>query len=245
MARGENTSDCTARRPGHDAWAGLTAGYRFFVVETPADAREALDVRQAVYTRKVGAPIQVPDDIDARAWLLAAEHVDSGQIVGTMRVAPRDRGPFECEEFFDLPLRLRRGLPVEIARFAIVPQHRKGPESTPAVSLGLFRLSTDLCRRIRAHWVVIASRAKQVEIYRWLGFEQTGIISNYGSLAGAPHELLWHDFSRLGNFDWHSMYEFFGGHTRPEIVLPDVLPEPGAWLRRLRRGRAAGAGAGG
>jgi len=241
MARGEQSGG-TAIRPGADPWASLTAGYRFFLVDDPTSAREALDVRLDVYTQKVGRAIEVPDVLDERAWLLAAEHLESGRIVGTMRVAPRDHGPFECERFFDVPVRLRHELSVEITRFAVLPSHRKKPDSLPAVSLGLFRLSTDLCRRLRTSWVVIASRTEQIETYRWLGFEQTGVVSSYGSLGGAPHELLWHDFPRLGGFEWHAMYEFFGARARAEIQLPDVLPEPGAWLRPLRRSRVAVAG---
>ncbi len=241
MASGE-TNGRGAARPGRDPYAGLTAGLRFFVIDDNAAARAALDVRLGVYTRKVGEPIEVPDEFDTRSWLLAAEHLASRKIVGTMRITPRDRGPFECEQFFDLPLRLRQGVAVEITRFAILPAYRRRPDSLPAVSLGLFRLSTDLCRRIDADWVVIASREEQIETYRWLGFEQTGLITDYGSLAGAPHELLWHDFKKLGSFEWHGLHEFFGGHGRPEIVLPETLPEPGLWLRRLRHGRTAAAG---
>ncbi len=241
MPKDEPDGEARQQRGG-DPWAELTADYQFFIVEEPRDAREALDLRLAAYTQKLSRQIEVPDELDERAWLLAAKHTPSGEIVGAMRLAPRDRGPLECEQFFDLPLRLQRGLAVEITRFSVHPLHRKRPDSLPPVSLGLFRLSADLCRRIDASWVVIASRPEQVETYRWLGFEQTGIKSEYEKLGGAPHELLWHDFQKLGSFDWHGMFEFFGPHDRPEIELVDPLPAPGAWLRRLRRGRAATAG---
>ncbi len=230
--------------PESDPWGDLTAGYRFFLVEEAGDAREALDLRRGIYDDKVGQPVDVPDEIDSRTWLLAALHTESDQIVGTMRITPRDRGAFECEQFFDLPLRLTRGVATEITRFAVLPLHRKKPDALPAVSLGLFRLSMDLVRRIDADWVVIASQPDQIETYRWLGFEQTGIIANYGTLADAPHELLWHDFKKLGSFEWHPLHQFFGEFPRPEVVLRDPLPEPGAWLRRLRRGRGAVAGSG-
>ncbi len=243
LANGENSGE-TLDQPGGGPFQTLTAGYRFFVVESAEAARDALAVRQTVYTEKVGRPIDVPDELDERAWLLAAKDIESDAVVGTMRVTPRERGPFECEKFFDLPLRLTQGVAVEITRFAVLPQHRKRAGALPTVSLGLFRLSTDLCRRIDARWVVIASQEPQIETYRWLGFEQTGIVSDYGALAGASHELLWHDFRRLGDFSWHGMHEFFGDFARSEIVLPETLPEPGAWLRRLRRGRAAAAGQG-
>lgn len=232
----------TATRDSGAPWDRLTAGYRFFVVESPADAREALDVRRVVYEEKIGHAIEVPDEIDDRAWLLAAEHVDSGQIVGAMRLVPSDRGALECEQFFDLPLRLQRGLSVEITRFSVLRRHRRRPDSLPPVSLGLFRLSTDVCRALEARWVVIASGPDQIDTYRWLGFERTGIISQYETLGGAPHELLWHDFEKLGSFEAHSLHEFFGPYPRPEIRLTTPLPEPGEWLRRMRRGRTAAAG---
>lgn len=235
------SSEPTARGSGAP-WDRLTAGYRFFVVESAADAREALDIRRVVYEEKLGHSIDVPDEIDERAWLLAAQHVDSSQIVGAMRLVPSDRGVLECEQYFDLPLRLRQGLSVEITRFSVLRRHRKRADSLPPVSLGLFRLSTDVCRALDARWVVIASGPEQIDTYRWLGFEQTGIISEYDSLGGAPHELLWHDFRKLGSFEAHSLHEFFGPFPRPEIQLTIPLPEPGEWLRRMRRGRTATAG---
>lgn len=233
-----SSTESTPKSP----WDELTAGYRFFVVERAIAAREALDLRRNVYERKLGKTLEVPDPIDERAWLLAAEHTDSEQIVGTMRLAPSDHGALECEESFDLPLRLRQGLSVEITRFSVHPLHRRKPDSLPPVSLGLFRLATDVCRRIDARWVVIASGPEQVDTYQWLAFERTGIISEYEALGGAPHELLWHDFQKHGSFESHPLAGFFGPAPRPEIQMPDKLPAPGAWLRRMRRGRAATAG---
>lgn len=241
MERGEKSGGAPGR-PGVDPWATLTAGYRFFVVAGSTDAREALDVRSRVYGQKVGSPIEVPDAFDEYTWLLGAVHTASDRIVGTMRITPHRGGPFECEEFFDLPLRFRQERAVEITRFAVLPEHRRRADSLPPVSLGLFHLASGLCRKIEADCVVIASRAEQISTYRWLGFEQTGLISNYGTLADAPHELLWLDFARLGRFEWHALSEFFAGHARPEIHLPEQLPAAGQWLRDLRRGQAASAG---
>jgi len=64
-------------------YSHLLEGYRFRVCEDPASFAAALDVRREVYNANCGYDVPVPDAYDDRSWLLIAEHVESGQAVGT------------------------------------------------------------------------------------------------------------------------------------------------------------------
>ena len=79
-------------------------------------------------------------EYDHRSYLLIAEVEETGEIVGTMRVTPRELGPIETEEYFRLPANLDSPNAVEISRFAIKRSHRKTRTFLPVISVGLFNL---------------------------------------------------------------------------------------------------------
>ena len=166
-------------RHENDIIPGILAGYRFSVCETPEAASEALAVRRQVYVDGVGYDVPVPDFYDSRSWLLQAEDVATGKIVGTMRLTPRFAGPFELEEYFTISKKFRSPRSVELNRFAILPEYRKGKTFIPVVSLGLFKVVCDFLCRIDAQWMVIASKPGRVWTYEWLGFERTGMVEPY------------------------------------------------------------------
>src|SRR5262245_56126215 len=84
----------------------LLDGFRFRVCETAEDATRAIWVRRRVYRDGSGYDVPVPDDVDARSWLLIAEDVRTGAAVGTVRITPRSVGELEAEEYMHLPKRL-------------------------------------------------------------------------------------------------------------------------------------------
>lgn len=220
----------------------LLEGYRFTLASDRRHVDGALAVRSAAYKAKLGADLPIPDETDRRSWLLAAEETSTGEIVGTLRVTPREGGRLECEEFFDLPTRFRIGLSCELTRFAITPAHRKNGADLPVVKLGLFKLANELLLRIDARWLVIASRPEQIRTYDWLGFERAGLRAAYGALGGTEHELLWADFPHFTRFEGHAFRPFFRVIRHREIVLPAEIPTAGAWVRHLRPARVAAAG---
>src|SRR5690349_13312264 len=103
----------------------LLNGYRFRVAETPEEFAAALELRREVYCGDFGYDVPVPDQYDHRSYLLIAECEATGEIVGTMRVTPREFGPVEAEEYFTLPAELDSPRAIEISRFAIKRSHRK------------------------------------------------------------------------------------------------------------------------
>jgi hypothetical protein len=209
----------------NDVLGRVFEGYRFSVCKDAEAAARALDVRREVYVAGKGYGVPVPDAYDCRSWILAAEHVASGRIVGTMRLTPRFAGPFECEEYFSVPQNLRASDCIELNRFAILPAFRKGTTFLPVVSLGLFRLVQHVLSQTNARHMVIASRAQQLWTYSWLRFESTGIVANYGSLADAEHELLFCDYSRYaGAMQGHPFAEFLLESQHPEVIVPTMLP---------------------
>ena len=206
----------------------LLEGYRFSVCETPDAVGRALDVRRSVYVDGVGYDVPVPDFYDARSWLLQAEEVATGTVVGSMRLTPRFAGPMELEEYFTLPKAFRSPRSVELNRFAILPAHRKGKTFLPAVSLGLFKLALRLLESMNARHMVIASKPERLWTYEWMGFRRTGHTALYGTLDSCEHELLALDVRKVGErLAGHPFEGFFCQLDFREVVLPRRLPSLG------------------
>jgi hypothetical protein len=222
-------------RQNEDFARGLLRGYRFSVCETREAAARAIEVRRQVYVNGSGYQIPVPDDYDARSWFLLAEDMEKGLAVGSMRITPRLGNGFEAEEYMDLPPALRSSRALEINRFAILPEYRKGKTFLPTVSLGLFKLVVDFGRRLNADSLVICSKAERIWTYEWLNFRRTGIVADYGKLGNAPHELLVNDFPRhREQFRGHPFEEFMVCEGLPEVV-PRRIPSLGLVSGQLRR----------
>lgn len=211
----------------------LLAGFRFSVCETPQDFADALEVRRQVYCDDVGYDVPVLDALDARSWLLIARDESTGKAVGTMRLTPRFAGSFELEEYFTLPKTLRGPRSVELNRFAILPEYRKGKTFFPVVSLGLFKLVLRFLKSQGSHHLVIASKAERIWTYEWLRFKRTGVTAMYGALDAIEHELLTFDFRAedeiLGN---HPFARFFHGIDYREVILPATLPALGLGIEQ-------------
>jgi len=206
----------------------LLRGYRFTVCESEEQTRRALEVRRAVYLDECGYDIPVPDEYDARSWLVLAEDDATGAAVGSIRVTCRSAGPIEAEEYFRLPADLRTDGVVEISRFAILPDHRKGRALMPTVALGLFKTVVQLLIRAGTKRAVVCAKPERVWSYSWMRFQQTGVQMPYVKLGGAPHELLLCDMRYgVSVYDDHRFYDFFVASVSPEIHIPETLPVPG------------------
>ncbi|HYR97182.1 MAG TPA: hypothetical protein VEM57_10620 [Candidatus Binatus sp.] len=229
------------------AFADLLRGYRFTVCDTPAAFEAALEVRRGVYNGACGYDVPVPDPYDARSWLLLAEHVESGETAGTMRITPRSLGRLEAEEYFWLPPRLRSPKVVEVNRFAILPAHRKTEKLLPTVSFGLFKLMINFVMgRLGIDYIVVCSKEERIWTYEWLRFQRSGLVARYEKLGNSEHELLTMDIRRgLREHRDHRLWEFLFESTLPELIIPDTAPglgpngakrlEPGVWDRHMTR----------
>lgn len=207
---------------------GLLAGYRFSICSTPEAIGRAIDVRRRVYVHGNGYDVPVPDAYDPRSWVLLAEDVETGVACGTVRLTPRSAGPLECEEYFRLPLPLRMSGSVEITRFAILPEYRKGKTFLPVVSLGLFNLVKQVIDRTTARNLVICAKPERVWTYEWMRFRRTGLTARYEKLAGGEHELLYFDLRRVASdLADHPFRPFLVGESFPESHLPAALPPLG------------------
>jgi N-acyl-L-homoserine lactone synthetase len=214
-----------------DIIAGLLEGYRFTVCEDAEATAKALEIRRQVYVDGIGYDVPVPDQYDARSWLLLAEDLATGQPVGCMRLTPHFAGDFESEAYFTLPKALRSAKCVEINRFAILPAYRKGKTFLPIVSTGLFKLCLTFLESIGAHQMVIASKPERVWTYEWLGFERTGAVAQYGSLDDAEHELLVLDVRRVAErLEGNPFKDFFCSLQYEQVVLPRRLPSLGVGI---------------
>jgi N-acyl-L-homoserine lactone synthetase len=210
---------------GRDVVLDLFKGYRFRLCETPEMLCQALDIRRRVYLAGSGYSVPIPDEYDSRSWLLLAEDVERGIPVGSLRMTPRFAGPLEAEEYFILPRQLAAPRSVELTRFAILPEYRKGKTFLPIVSLGLFKLVSQLLLRINARHMIVCSKPERVWTYQWLRFKRTGLFARYKKLEGAEHELLACDFPwELKHLDDHPFRDFFRQLHYREVIIPRRLP---------------------
>ncbi len=219
---------------------GLLRGYEMGVCSTPEAVRRALAVRDHVYNGECGYGVAVPDQYDGRSWLLQAVCSATGETVGTMRVTPRFGGPLELEEYFELPRELRSARVVELNRFAILPNHRKGRSFLPAVALGLMKLAVQLLSRLGAQHVIVCAKEERIWTYKWMCFESTGLEAPYGKLGSEPHEMLVADLRfGLERYRGHRFWEFFTAddptlqaQSLPPLgigIVPDPGEQPAAW----------------
>ena len=211
---------------GDGPLSDLLAGYRFELCTDRAAFDAALDVRRRVYNESCGYDVPVPDAYDRRSWVLIARHVASGEAVGTMRITPRSAGRLEAEEYFWLPPKLRTIRSVEVNRFAILPEHRRGQGVMPAVSFGLFKLMMNfVMNQLGAEYIVVCSKEERIWTYEWLRFQRSGIVARYTKLGNAEHELLTMDLRRrLAEHSDHRLFEFIFESDHPEVSLPDTVP---------------------
>jgi N-acyl amino acid synthase FeeM len=218
----DTTSNQVARIP-----AELLDGFRFRVCETEHDATRAIAVRRHVYRESCGYSVPVPDEIDARSWLLLAEETETGRAVGSVRITPRFAGPLELEEYVQLPTRLETPGTIEITRLAILPEYRKTNMLVPAVSFGLFRLTYEFAMQLGAKAEVVCAKPERVMSYVLMGFRPTGRSAAYTKLNGARHELLWHDFRHAELVENEMFRRLYLGEGFPQVSTPHAVPSLG------------------
>jgi hypothetical protein len=206
----------------------LLDGYRFRVCNDPESVAAALDVRRQVYVEDCGYDVPIPDAIDDRSWLLLAEDVATGRPCGTLRITPRALGPLECEDYFRLPPHLQTPRTLEITRFAILREYRKGSTFLPIVSFGLYALTMHVANVAGAANLVIAVKPTRVWTHEWMTFRDTGQVASYGLLGDKPHHLLEFDLETVADrAPGHPFRAFFLGPRLPQLVVPARLPAPG------------------
>jgi hypothetical protein len=225
-----DTAQAIASTP--DGMAGIPVdlldGFRFRVCETAEDATRAIAVRRRVYRETCGYTVPVPDEVDARSWLLVAEDVATGAAIGTVRITPRSAGPLEAEEYVELPGRLATARTIEITRLAILPDFRKTNMLIPAVSFGLFRLTYEFAMQLGAQAEIVCSKPERVLSYVLMGFQSTGVTAAYTKLNGAKHELLWHDFRHAATMVENELFRrLYLGHGFPQVTTPEAAPALG------------------
>jgi N-acyl-L-homoserine lactone synthetase len=210
---------------------GILKGYRFRLCTDAAMVEQALDVRRQVYVQGNGYDVPVPDAVDPRSWILLAEDTETGKACGTLRLTPRSHGPLECEEYFQLPRELRVPGAIEITRFAILPEYRKGKTFLPVVSLGLFTLTKQLLDRSGASHIVIAVKPQRLWTFQWMRFQDSGLTARYTALDGSLHHLMSYELATAAErLVDHPFYDFLVGGTFPEIETPEAFPPLGVGI---------------
>ena len=202
----------------------LLEGYRFRVAETAEEFAAALELRREVYCGDFGYDVPVPDEYDHRSYLLIAECEETGEIVGTMRLTPRELGPVEAEEYFTLPEHLDSIHAVEISRFAIKRSHRKTRTFLPVISVGLFKLCYEFSMLLGADCQIVCSKAEKMASYLSMGFTPTGLSKRYAKLNSVEHQLLEHDFRHVDVILKDNPFGELCATPLEQVTLPNGVP---------------------
>jgi N-acyl-L-homoserine lactone synthetase len=221
----QNTATTLNETQATDSYlSNLLKGYRFRVAETAEDFNAALELRREVYCGDFGYEVPVPDEYDHRSYLLVAECEETGEIVGTMRLTPREFGSVEAEEYFRLPGAINSKHTVEISRFAIKRTHRKTRTFLPVISVGLFKLCYEFSMFIGADYQVVCTKEEKLAMYLSMGFRSTGIKKGYAKLNGTQHELLFHDFRRIPTTLKDNPFGELCATPLDQVTLPEGMP---------------------
>ena len=186
----------------------LLRGYRFRVCEDEDSAARAIAVRRD----------STPDAYDTRSWLLVAEHLATGTVVGTLRVTPRLLGPLAAEEHVELPSDLALPKSFELSQLAIVRGARRS--MLAAVTTGLFKLAYEFCLYMGSECQVACCDAATAATYVAFGFHTVATTDGRVLLA--------HDFRRAGTkLRGNRHHELFCHLDVAEVVLPTRTPQLG------------------
>jgi hypothetical protein len=196
------------------------------VARSEADLRAACRVRSASYGHhlpNLRTPFGEPDELD---WspdtaVFVARDRDSGEAVGTVRLATNGRQPLQIEHSAVLPEPLTDHVLAEVTRLAVLPGH-----DDPRVKLGLMKATYLYCMARQVQWMVIGARSEGlIRQYRRLGFTDLLAEGQMVPLAHAgnlPHRILGFDV-RSAERNWHAaqhpFYDFMVGTYHPDIEL--------------------------
>jgi hypothetical protein len=205
----------------------MFAPYRFRICETDGDALTTFEIRRQVYQEACAYTVKIPDDIDERSWFALAEEAATGRPIGTMRATSRVYGPFELEKYFRLPEALRSNRVVELSRFAIIPEYRRG-HGAPVVSMGLCNVIKRFLDTLGAEYMIFAAKAKQALTYSWMRFTSTGIRAVYDHLGNEEHELMFGNMARAATaLDRHPFKPVLSGYAFRTGIMPATTPPIG------------------
>ncbi len=192
------------------AFRTLLHGYRFRVCEDEESAA------RAVALRRDGG-----DAYDTRSWLLVAEHVATGETVGTLRITPRLLGPLAAEEHVALPRDLALAKSFELSRLEIACGARSS--TVAAVTAGLFKLAYEFCLYMGSECQIACADRETAATYVAFGFRETAPVASAGGRV-----LLAHDFRRAGTgLRGNRFHELFCELDVAEVVLPARTPQLG------------------
>ncbi|MFL6663610.1 MAG: N-acyl amino acid synthase FeeM domain-containing protein [Rhizobacter sp.] len=196
------------------------------VARSEADLRAACQVRSASYGRHVPSlrtQFAEPDELDwsPETTVFLAVDKDSGQAVGTARLATNARAPLQLEHSTPLPEPLTDRVLAEVTRLSVLPGH-----DDPRVKLALMKSTYLYCMARQVHWMVIGARSDGlIRQYRRLGFTDLladGRMVPFAHAGNLPHRVLGFDVTAAER-NWHAaqhpFYDFMVRTYHPDIEL--------------------------
>jgi hypothetical protein len=196
------------------------------VARSEADLRAACQVRSASYGHHLPSlrtPFAEPDELDwsPETTVFLAVDKDSGQTVGTARLATNARAPLQIEHSTVLAEPLSDRVLAEVTRLSVLPGH-----DDPRVKLALMKSTYLYCMARQVQWMVIGARSDGlIRQYRRLGFTDLlpgGQMVPLAHAGNLPHRVLGFDVTAAER-NWHAaqhpFYDFMVRTYHPDIEL--------------------------
>lgn len=199
--------------------------FRVRLVRTYDHLRRAVEVRRDAYARHLPTLAQILEDAEnsdctANSVVFLAESKETGEAVGTMRIATNIGAPVEFETALTLPPQFRDTTIAHVARLGV----RNGRDAT-LVKLALFKALHRYCLALQVEWMMVGAHPPIDRLYTQLGFVDVFDGAPLVTIPSAPaYEVRVMAFSvDAAERDWrehrHPLYDFMINEYCPDIEI--------------------------
>lgn len=199
--------------------------FRVRLVRTYDHLRRAVEVRRDAYARHLPTLAQIlkeaeDSDCTANSVVFLAESKETGEAIGTMRIATNIGAPVEFETALSLPPQYRDTTIAHVARLGV----RNGPDAT-LVKLALFKALHRYCLALQVEWIMVGAHPPIDRLYKQLGFVDVFDGERLVSLPSAStYDVRVMAFGvDAAERDWrehqHPLYDFMINEYCPDIEI--------------------------
>lgn len=198
--------------------------FRVRLARSEADLARVLALRSAAYSRHVAGMAQAflqaeEDDSREDALIFMAEHKETGEVIGSLRLIRNRIAPLRVEDETTLPP-MFRGKHLAEARRLTVAAGEQGRVVSPALSKVLY----ETCFALGVDHLLITARTPVDRFYRMMRFEDAlgGQVLQLPDVGNIPHRLLYlpiQDADAIWRESHCPLYPFMARTVHPDIMV--------------------------
>lgn len=214
----------------------LKNAFTYSLCDRQEELNGLLEVRYESYSdaNKSGlkeSPIEFYDKYDDYSIHVIAKL--GKKVIASVRLIQRgkDKNSFELDDYVKLPDYLESEKTVEISRASVDPRFQK-----TNVVHGLFEYLTLLCLQMNVDYLVTSAEAKQVKIYKYLGFKKTSIKYELSSLGSRTHFVLVGDMDTVKSMKKINPIYWYFSYSRVSTYLDKyglLSLNKVSWIKKL------------